>query len=404
MSNYRHELATATTPLGIDFDYHARPDDWMVPLAAAQQESAGSESLFATALFGVVNYSMSQKGYDKISPMVNEDTRPLLLDPARAYDGGVPAKIKIINELLPKRVHEIAQRAELTEFDLDRLLSEIQFEVSLRLDRNNQSMGRLRDALQAAPFVDDTMLDIVHRARGGRANMDEMVRLIKEYPEMISLEAFKFTKPLDWTAATQVDTVLDAHVARLTKTFHDAEVTPYPNGSAKLLKKPFFDKNGMLVVKHIIGEIKSEDSYTELVRKHTYILFDQPNYPANVPPRMLELSTQDGPRLMNVQPISTTAYFRARDYKKRKGYIAPAGEIEAEIGSLNGEADHHRALCAAIGDAAYRGAYMEAATKMRVKMEQEYQERLWRKKAYLTIGRVTDESFAGLPRATEPRQ
>ena len=192
------------------------------------------------------------------------------------------------------------------------LQAEAVVQIDNRADHNVVSLALLAQALEMRPPKDNTMLDIIFRARAGMATLPEQVRLIKEYPEVLSIETSN-TRNIP-TRAESYDHVRDAlqMAAYLKKNFSDALVTV---GSITPPTVSYSDYiKGIMVKKTVIASILSQDSHTELVMK-------EPAYELN------------GKKW----PMGVTTYLRVYDRHERPGYHKEDEELLERISQLPAE-------------------------------------------------------------------
>lgn len=178
-------------------------------------------------------------------------------------------------------------------------------QINNRADHNVAALERLVKALAYRPPVDDLMLDIVYRARAGRATLPEMVRLLKEYPEMISIETSNFRggllDPAKLQGAIRGAMELPQY---LRNNFNDAQVTM--GGKSKVSQSQLVA--GVSVTSYILAEIESRDSHAQLMMK--------------IPSLEIEAGIRWN--------LGVTTYLRDFNYKDRTGYMPDAAGVSSE--------------------------------------------------------------------------
>lgn len=264
---------------------------------------------------------------DDLDPTGREHTHPTPLDPESMWmlrDGRNDYFGNSMRRLV-HRVEVVAKRVGLPEDELERVMTEIGTQANWRCARNQESYERLMNAVDAGkPLLDDEMKRIIRLARTGDADLPQLVRLIKEYPQMISAEVFKFTKPFDSEAMELAMQNLKDQVADLTRNFRDAEVTlHFDDNHMTRLKDPYIDDTGVCVEKYLLADIKSRDSHSQIIAKTTELIVS-PGLKLKQPLPEPQEIVFDGRRYdACLLPLSLTAYLRTFDYEKREGYIHP---------------------------------------------------------------------------------
>lgn len=190
--------------------------------------------------------------------------------------------------------------------------AEVIAQVNNRCDHNSAALTRLAEALTHRP-ADDTILGIVKAARCGRADLPSLVRLIKEYPEMVSIETSHYRRPMSGNGDYNPVRAAYEAASNLAATFADAEVTLGKTEPPKVLESELVP--AVKTRKSVIATIASIDSNTQMVLKETF-------------------SEVDGREVI----LGVTTYLRTSDHRERPGYspeYAPEGELPLdEIQSL----------------------------------------------------------------------
>ncbi len=167
----------------------------------------------------------------------------------------------------------VALHADLTGADemLTRyLVSETCMQIENRMKHNEEAFVRLSGVLTNRP-TDENMLDIAYRARYGKASLPEMLRLIKEYPEMVSIETSSFYATAGGPEGYNPIREAYAAAGSLVKLFEDAEVR-FGGDSAIPQTKESTLLEGSKVRKRVLATIVSVDSHTEMVLKETIVV------------------------------------------------------------------------------------------------------------------------------------
>lgn len=184
---------------------------------------------------------------------------------------------------------------------IELLAAEAYAQINNRCDHSARALERLTLALTNRPPSEDAMedmIDIIYRTRAGTATLAEQLRLIKEYPEIISIETSNTQTFVELEDDDEPVKNVMAMATRLRDEFHDAVVTlgsviDQSESESELIP-------GIVVRKKVIAEVESVDSHTELVLK-TPILAG-----ITIDRRTLRLGA--------------TTYLRAHDRKDRIGY------------------------------------------------------------------------------------
>lgn len=329
--------------------------------------SSGAEGRYYDLLMKPLEYhDPSMADYHELDPEQNGNPTPL--DPFSLSIGNVNypthSRVKITN-----RIDQAIEYYGVPDDIAKMIYNEAQYTQDLRNERNSQSMQRLRNTIEhhlGDRIVDDAMHDIIAKARAGTAAPAELLRLIKEYPEMIAVEFYKFTKPLDREAMALARYTSEAMMLRLAQPggFLSAEIKPLIGKSAEVISRTFSPRNNVYVEKRRIGIIGSSTSNTEAIIKCTYIASPALDGAALRHAEDAEEDHQvdyqlvrvaDGTLVVALMPVSVSAYFRAADYAERQGYTAPEqrSSIEASYQGTVG-------LDSYLGDVAINNPEMRA--------------------------------------------
>lgn len=171
-----------------------------------------------------------------------------------------------------------------------RLRSELEAQINNRCDHNNASLERLVEAVSVQGVCDGSMIDIIGKARSGMADPQELLRIIKEYPAIQSIEVSSYRDVFNMTDIRCAVEAARESAHYMAQHFDDAEVTVYDNPpvSSTTLSK---DVPGVKVSKHVLARAESRDSATEYVMKTTWMLMPRNDF----------------------VPVGVTTYLRAAD-------------------------------------------------------------------------------------------
>lgn len=213
---------------------------------------------------------------------------PTPLDPDAVFVQGINVETGIMSSEVPETYRNHAHRMALGEalrvsscVDLpqwfsERLEKELTAQVENRCDHNNESLLRLVQAINERGVHDEDMLEIIRKARMGMADLPELLRLIKEFPEMGSVEVSSYRRlhnraEMDAAIKAAHDSAND-----LQSHFSDAVVTVVPKAALSLSDSTTVQ--GVKVVKQALARAESQDSATELVAKITMMLTPQEGF------------------------------------------------------------------------------------------------------------------------------
>jgi hypothetical protein len=251
---------------------------------------------------------------------------PTPLDPAAVQRAGVnyvAASKHILSDRVVQKAETIGLQDQFKAIALDELLTA----TDIRIERNNQSYERLIGSTNDIA-LDNTMLAIIEKARGANADTQELLRLIKEHPDMISLEFFKRTTPFDTEEYRDACNQLQQLIRALKDSFEDADVTHDFSGKT-ITNKPFMTEHGAFVWKECIGEARSADSHIEIIAKHSMLALPSTVQLKGVKQNIIRFESSG--QTLNLLPLGVSAYFRTADYKSRPGYTSPEDEHRTEV-------------------------------------------------------------------------
>jgi hypothetical protein len=251
---------------------------------------------------------------------------PTPLDPYAVQRDGVNYVIAS-QHILEDRLTQKAASIGLAPEYMDTALQELMAALGVRIERNSKSYERLVATTDAAT-IDDTMRAIIEKARAAAADTQELLRLIKEHPDMISIEFFKRTTPFDMDEYREAYTELQHLVMTLKDRFIDADVS-FDFKEKIVTTEPFMTEHGAFVWKERIGEARSVDSHTEIIVKHSMLALPPALQLRGVKHNVIR--SENGGQSLNLLPLGISAYFRTADYKTRPGYTSPEDEHRSDV-------------------------------------------------------------------------
>jgi|GEM_PF-3206061 len=262
--------------------------------------------------------------YDDLRPHRNSNPTPL--DPYHIYAVGDADYAAYARDRLHARVSQACEAYGITDQQLQLAIHQEVAGDALdnRIQRNHESMTRLHDSvIEAGLPLDEAMVDIIRRARVGEANPSELLRLIKEHPEMISVEVAKFVKPLDQRQIANAWNYICAWMMHMQSEFRDAEIYLSAAGEERLVSQ-YLTPEGVLVSKFKLGEARSASSCTEIIAKYTQLVVPYDQVIGGEPGQTLTLTdAEDEEQHVGLYPLGLSAYYRTADYKSRTGYRRP---------------------------------------------------------------------------------
>lgn len=274
------------------------------------------------------------RAYEHLDPRDEDAVRPTPLAPYGIYHLGAEntdyqLTYSTVSSLISEaRLDKAIEATRLDEDDpsqaVARAKQETQSGLGGQIRRNDQSFERLLGEIERRGVpIDDEMFAIIQAARRRTADLPQLVRLIKEYPQMISIETFKFVKPFSAKDRIEAEAVFKEQVAHLQAVFEDAEVAIHEPWAE--LKRPFIAENGVRVRKYVAARIRSRDSDTELIVKETDLIVP-PSFAATMedaPGEVGKVTIGGTDYEAVMMPLGVIGYLRATDYKERPGYMGP---------------------------------------------------------------------------------
>lgn len=181
----------------------------------------------------------------------------------------------------------------------------------MRCTHNNAAMNRLLDVMHERQPTPE-MSDIIKRARRGEAPPHEIVRIVKEYPEMLSAELHRVVVGLDSDIWNNVIAEMDDGLQRLAQNSPWSEVEIYEPGDREQTSFSI-QPSGLVIVKHRVASARSADSDVEIIRAKTGIVVAHDEQGRLVRPKP---SRGDVPH--EILPIAVSEYARTADYAERR--------------------------------------------------------------------------------------
>ncbi len=289
---------------------------------------------------------------------------PTPLDAYRVYVGTDEDHVNYIHDAqsrTSRRIHEAGAAIGLPEPYQQLADRELDAALDVRVARNSASYERLLSKISGGS-VDGALYEIIQKARAGGASASELLRLVKENPEMISVEFFKRQPLFDTEEYSRSVADLDATLRQVQAEFQDAEITLL--SKPVMTAEPFATEHGAIVWKEKIGDCKTYDSHSEIITKHTMLALPPTVQLRGVKYNHIKINGQT----LNLLPMGISAYFRAADYKERAGYASPEGEVRHELTpeflqSLGRHAERHAEILQGIPRDMW-DAYLSAATTL----------------------------------------
>lgn len=233
------------------------------------------------------------------------------LGPFDIYESNIPYN-SVAMHILEKRVYTLAELAALSGERTMDILNEVYEEHSRRMKGNSHAKDRLREILGETELTQEEA-NLIWRALIGVATMCETGNLLLHYPGMESIEAAKYTQPLDFRAYDDMANHVNQQLAQYAQKA-DTSVTVYDTAddrrqirSMVLWTDETDELRPILGYKDNIAEVTDGNKTIQLVRKQTLIAlpttenlkFTVPNY------------KQLGDTTFNVQPIAFSCYWRS---------------------------------------------------------------------------------------------
>ena len=282
---------------------------------------------------------------------------PTPLDAYRVFtdsDDGRTSYIHDAQSRTLERIKEAGEAIGLPDVYQQCVERELDAALDVRVARNEASYRRLLEKI-GDTVIDDEVAAIIQKARAGAASASELLRLVKENPEMISIEFFKRQPLFDNEQYMLAAADLTATLYQVQSEFYGAEISLLANPITTA--QPFVTEHGALVWKEKIGDCRTHDSHSEIIAKHTMLALPPAVQLHGVKSNHIKINEQ----VLNLLPLSMSAYFRAADYKDRAGYVAPEDEIRYEITpEFMQKLGHHAAILENIPPEMW-GAYLSTS-------------------------------------------
>lgn len=229
---------------------------------------------------------------------------------ATNVETGAPITVKL-GVSLEDRAVEAAKLYALPS-DLEFIMTnELLKAQSGRCEKNRVSFERLLRQIEGVT-LDDAMVQIIEKARGSAADPQELLRLIKEYPNMISVEFFKSHAMLDGKKYELIAKQLVGLIHALRQSFRDADVHISSAEERRASCVWAITDDDILIWREKIAEARSADAYIEVMAKNSMLLLPE----EFTSPYPFMVATVSGIE-RKLLPLATSAYYRTGDYQKR---------------------------------------------------------------------------------------
>ncbi|MDN5819445.1 MAG: hypothetical protein L0H36_00310 [bacterium] len=264
----------------------------------------GNQQHVEDKLFGPVPYTDGIVSLERLNPVLHG--KPTPLDPESVYVIGSPqqggldyrayAELEIMDRL------GVATESLNMQNDLHlSVASELERRLEVMVARNQTSYNRLLKVIEAEDNVDDSMLDIINRARQSDASVGELAMLLNAYPDMISVEFYKFTNPFNNESIAQAihcieqDVISIDHTVEQRHADYDATLYEDPSFISQDINDATIEGIKVHIVKHKIGDIQFDKNNIEIITKQ------------------VSVEDRDGTKYQ----IGVSSYLRASDYPAR---------------------------------------------------------------------------------------
>ena len=267
-------------------------------------------------LFGTVPYTDGIVSLETLNPSLHG--KPTPLDPESVHVIGAPSNggidYRAYAELeIMDRLGTATEALEMSNDLHLSVASELEKRLEVMVTRNQTSYRRLLKVIEADGDIDGAMLDIINRARQSDASVGELGTLLNNYPDMISVEFYKFTNPFNDQSIEEAVNCIDQEIISIE---HTAELRPIDHVT-HLYETPVFiseDINPAVIegikvhiAKQKIGDIQFADNTIEIIRKQASV------------------EDRDG----TIYPIGVSGYLRTADYEDRLQKIEDEPQVEA---------------------------------------------------------------------------
>lgn len=264
----------------------------------------GNQQNVEDKLFGPVPYTDGIVSLERLNPVLHG--KPTPLDPESVYVIGSPqqggldyrayAELEIMDRL------GVATESLNMPNDLHlSVASELERRLEVMVARNQTSYNRLLKVIDRDGDVDDSMLDIINRARQSDASVGELGMLLNAYPDMISVEFYKFTNPFNNESIAQAIDCIEQDIVSIDHTVEQRhatyETTLYedPSFISEDINDATAEGVKVHIIKHKIGDIQFEKNNIEVIVKQ------------------VSVEDRDGTQYQ----IGVSSYLRTSDYPAR---------------------------------------------------------------------------------------
>lgn len=252
---------------------------------------------------------LSRKIMRESMPFAHDQFSQTPLNPEHLYESAL-SYVNRSNHLLGERIARLTDVHNLPEEYCDMIANEIMIEHERRCEGNIAACERLADSI-GGNELDPETAELLWKALTGDATMNDNGRLLLRHPEMGSIEAAKYTKPLDPHLVRDMEYNLVDNLTKIEEN-HELEFFAYTEREEKDVR--FIDTQDSGTAPHIIGikdnigEVTDGVTTIQLVRKHTAILLP---CDLDLPETVANIRTYNGAPF-DTQPIATSCYWRVK--------------------------------------------------------------------------------------------
>ena len=253
------------------------------------------------------------------------------LDPSFVSENGAVSYEAAVVHEMDRRMVALADRTGIDGIWLEAVHHEIILELQRRIVSNDRAGTRLFEALKGQR-ISQNDADLIWRAKTGEASMAETGELLLRYPIMMSIEAFKYTEPLDWTKIDGSIKLVAEGLGELneriagspaTNDFTIKYMSQHPDARKwrQLIPKVAPLSNYQAALQAVVGgwkeniaEITLNNVTIELVMKTTVVKMDPEVQLRDVRPRQVKSGADID---TNLQPISRCWYWRVKPSEEK---------------------------------------------------------------------------------------
>jgi hypothetical protein len=203
---------------------------------------------------------------------------PLL--PSTFIELGEVPYVTAVSLELEKRVEQKAAATGLPDVYREAIDDHVAFELAKRIESNDKAGRRLLDDIEGVRLSDDEA-SLLWKVRTGTATMAETGELLLKYPSMQSIEAMKYTEPLDFEKIMAIEGDILRGLSTFMGKVNQPDVTGVSGGvyknSDRLSRNPrFMTIRG----RHLpeVGEFEEFDSEDDASRSMRHELWEQQKF------------------------------------------------------------------------------------------------------------------------------